>query len=280
MWEKQNRRPDVIEGEFEVIDEQDAGNGNGNTPKGGNAPKRGKAPKGENFRLDPKPPYVTYTILTINIIVWLIMTVFGFIFGLDRSLQLLIFGAKVNKLIAAGQYWRLFTPMFLHVGIMHLFFNSYALYVYGPVVEKLFGKFKFTIIYILSGAMGSLLSYVFSPSNAAGASGAIFGLMGALLYFRKTKKNVYEQVFGAGLFIVIVINLFYGFIEPGIDNWGHIGGLLGGLLAARGLGLYKENEFNMKKLFIWLIIVLIFILGLRYGAVKYGRIPTPQKGII
>jgi len=160
----------------------------------------------------------------------------------------------------------------LHIGIMHLFFNSYALFIYGPIVEKLFGKIKFIVLYIVSGLMGSLFSFVLSPNASAGASGAIFGLMGSLLYFRRKERDLFQRIFGPGLLMIIFVNLMYGFIQPGIDNWGHIGGLFGGFLVAYGLGLYRQrNKEYGKRIFIWLLIVLIFALGLTYGKAKYNK---------
>lgn len=250
MWYDGNRDPDHIEGEYKVF----------------GAEKRIKRPK---FQIDMRPPYVTYTLLTANVVVWILMTIVGFGFGLSQSEQLFIFGAKVNKLIALGQYWRLFTAMFLHIGIAHLFFNSYALYIYGPIVEQLFGKKKFLAIYLISGLMGSLLSYMFSPNPAAGASGAIFGLMGSLLYFRKSHRYIFDRAIGSQLLIILGINLLYGFVQPGIDNWGHIGGLLGGFLVANALGLYRSKQESSKKILFWAVIVAIFLYGLIYGKNKY-----------
>ncbi|WP_129721248.1 rhomboid family intramembrane serine protease [Xylanivirga thermophila] len=269
-WDdNQDDRPDVIEGEYEVLDGDYKANDSG----------RGAYGNGPQFMLDKRPPYVTYTILGINIAMWLIMTITGLVTGMSQSEQLLLFGAKVDLLIAAGQYWRLFTAMFLHIGLAHLFFNSYALYIYGPVVESLFGKAKFLILYIISGLMGSLFSYMFSLYPAAGASGAIFGLMGALLYFKKVRPDIYKRVFGPTLFVIIAVNLIYGIIQPGIDNWGHIGGLIGGVLTANAIGLYKER-FKKKQVIMWIIIIAIFIIGLRYGSLKYGRFIPPKKGFI
>ena len=202
--------------------------------------------------------------------VWLLMTLTGLVFGINQSGQLLIFGAKVNEFIVRGQYWRLFTAMFLHVGIIHLFFNSYALYVYGRVVEPLFGKGKFLTIYLISGLMGSLFSYMLSPNPAAGASGAIFGLMGSLLYFRRNYRYIYDRAIGPQLIIIMGINLLYGFLQPGIDNWGHIGGLIGGFLTGSALGLYREKNLSRNRIILWLIIIVIFIFGLTYGQKKYG----------
>lgn len=253
------RDPEIIEGEYEIIEERDAED-------------LYTRPKRSFFQLDNSTPYITYVILGINIAVWLLMNFIGLIMGWNQSLQLLYFGAKVNELVAQGQHWRLFTAMFLHIGITHLFFNSYALFIYGPMVEKLFGKIKFIILYIVSGLMGSLFSYLFSPNPSAGASGAIFGLMGSLLYFRREERSLFQRVFGPGLIMVIFINLMYGFIQPGVDNWGHIGGLFGGFVVASGLGLYRQrNKEYGKRVLIWLIIILLFVVGLKYGEAKYSK---------
>ncbi|HHY82453.1 MAG TPA: rhomboid family intramembrane serine protease [Clostridiales bacterium] len=258
-WQNDHGK-EYIEGEYEVIEERDLHDNYG----------RHYSYRPEHaVSIDTRPPYVTYAILGINIIVYLLMNLFGLLFFLNQSQQLLIFGAKENTLIAYGQYWRLFTAMFLHIGIFHLFFNSYALYVYGPVVERLFGKVKFAAVYIISGLTGSLLSYMFSPNPAAGASGAIFGLMGALLYFRQRKRDIFYRIFGTQLIMIIAFNLFFGFVNAGIDNWGHIGGLIGGFLVGNAVGLYKEPVLEGRKILIWLLIVLIFALGLWYGHEKY-----------
>ena len=259
------RKKDVIEGEYEILEEEDWVRDNYRPPN-----------RQPFLQIDKRRPYITYLLLGLNIIAFLLMSLFGFLFRLSQGEQLLLFGAKVNILVAYGQYWRLLTAMFLHIGIMHLFFNSYALYIYGPIVESLFGKAKFIVVYLVSGLTGSLLSYLFSPNNAAGASGAIFGLMGSLLYFRQRNKDIFRRVFGPGLFIIIAFNLFYGFVNVGIDNWGHIGGLIGGYLVGNAVGLYKESILSVKKFLIWVLILLMFFFGLQYGAEKY-RLKQPQR---
>ena len=265
MDQEWRRDPDIIEGEYEILEVRDA-------------EEVYTRSKNQFIQTDIQPPYVTYAILGINIAAWILMSFVGLLMGWNQNAQLLYFGAKVNQLVAQGEYWRLFTAMFLHVGLMHLFFNSYALYLYGPAVEKLFGKIKFTLVYVVSGLMGSLLSYLFSPNPAAGASGAIFGLMGSLLYFRREKRSLFQRVFGPGLLMIIGINLIYGFIQPGIDNWGHIGGLLGGFLTGNALGLYRDRDKQYgKKVLVWVLIILLFIFGLGYGKIKYsGRIYLSQ----
>lgn len=195
------------------------------------------------FVLRQSPPHVTHFMLGANVLVFVAMIVYGFITyrtwdGSQDSRVLFFFGAKINELVAVGETWRLFTAMFLHIGVIHLLFNLYALNSLGPLVEAYFGHVRFTAIYLIGGLFGSLASYAFSPSPAAGASGAIFGLAGCLtVYFFKYREN-----FGArgrailyNMLIVIGINLVFGLSQPGIDNWGHMGGLVGGALVTFGL---------------------------------------------
>jgi rhomboid protease GluP len=195
------------------------------------------------FMLRRTPPYVTRFLLAANVVIFLAMIVYGYVNfgtlnGSEHPLVLLRFGAKVNELVATGELWRLFTAMFLHIGVIHLLFNLYALNALGPTVESYFGHFRYAAIYLIGGLFGSLASYAFSPAPAAGASGAIFGLAGAIIvYFLKYREN-----FGArgrailnNMFLLIAINLVFGFVQPGIDNWGHMGGLVGGALVTAGL---------------------------------------------
>ncbi|RIK55871.1 MAG: rhomboid family intramembrane serine protease, partial [Chloroflexi bacterium] len=164
--------------------------------------------------------------------------VYNDINGTQNMYVLITFGAKVNELVAAGEVWRLFTAMFLHIGVIHLLFNLYALNALGPLVEGYFGHIRFLIIYLLGGLFGSLASYAFSPLPSAGASGAIFALAGATtIYFLRYREN-----FGArgrailqNMLLVIGVNLIFGLGAGGIDNWGHMGGLVGGAALAYGL---------------------------------------------
>jgi rhomboid protease GluP len=189
------------------------------------------------------PPYVTRALLAINVIVFVAMIVVGWLrFGTVRGTEdmrvLVLFGAKVNELVAAGETWRLLSAMFIHIGVLHLLFNLYALNALGPLVEGYYGHLRFAAIYLLGGLFGSLASYAFSPAPSAGASGAIFGLAGATtVYFLRYREN-----FGArgrailqNMLLVIGINLAFGMFSPGIDNWGHLGGLVGGAALAWGL---------------------------------------------
>jgi len=141
---------------------------------------------------------------------------------------------KVNEYIAAGELWRLFTPMLLHGSIMHVGFNMYALYLFGTRLERYFGHWRFLILYLISGFAGNVLSMMFTDSPSLGASTAIFGLIGAQGIFIYQNRALFGNQTRQALqsiIMVAVINLFIG-LSPGIDNWGHIGGLVAGLIFA------------------------------------------------
>lgn len=170
---------------------------------------------------------ITNTFLIINIVVFALMTLAG---GTTNQAVLVLFGAKVNRLIDLGQYWRLFTCIFIHIGIMHLMFNGYALVAIGQVAESMFGHARFALLYLLSGVAGATASYLFSTTISAGASGAIFGLLGALVAYGWKNANMWRSGFIANLLFVMGLNIVFGLITPGIDNFAHIGGMLAGVL--------------------------------------------------
>lgn len=195
------------------------------------------------FYIPLSVPWATRVLIASNLVVFLAMIVYGYLQygdfnGTENSDVLITFGAKYTPLIVAGQYWRLFTAMFLHIGIMHILFNLYSLYSLGTLAESYFGHTRFLVIYIVGGLFGSLASYALSLSLSAGASGAIFALAGAItVYFM-----IYRENFGArgrallqNMLVVIAINIFLGLSSSGIDNWGHLGGLLGGAAVAWGI---------------------------------------------
>ncbi len=154
-----------------------------------------------------------------------------------------------EAIIQRGEYYRLFTAMFLHGSIVHLFFNAYALLVIGATVEQLFGTTRFALIYLLGGLAGSIASLVFTPNPSLGASGAIFALLGAEGVFFYTHRGLFgEYARGrvGNIIVVAVINLALGFFAGMmIDNWGHIGGLFGGVVLTWFIGprLSLEQEF-------------------------------------
>ena len=192
-----------------------------------------------------KKPIVTYSLIFICLLVFILMYVLGN--GSTDNYTLLVFGANVDTLTKNGDYYRLFTSMFLHIGILHLLCNMYSLYIIGKEVENVFGKVKYLIIYLLSGIAGSILSLAFNHNTiCAGASGAIFGLLGALLYFGYYYRTYLGATLTRTIIPVIVLNLIIGFTSSGIDNAAHIGGLVGGILIAMAVGVPDKSNNNNK----------------------------------
>lgn len=213
-----------------------------------------------------KRPIVTYVLIAANIIVWALLNLYSMKSGKSYNELLSIFGAKVNIDIMKGQYWRFITPIFLHANITHLLINCYSLHAVGVTVEKIYGQAKFIFIYLVAGVMGSLLSFMFSINPAVGASGAIFGLLGALLYFGVEYPKPFRTYFGHSIMTTIAINLVYGFMNSGIDNFGHIGGLIGGFLAS-GIVKVKGNntKWYLNKIVFIFITIVLGISGIIYG---------------
>lgn len=185
---------------------------------------------------------VTFSLIAINVMAYL-LTAFLSHDIINSNINVLVFlGGKVDSLIAQGEYYRLITCMFLHGGIIHLAFNMYALYAIGPVIEKFFGHSRYFAIYMVSGLCSSLLSFFMSPGISIGASGAIFGILGACLVFAVKMKNRIGREFLTNIVMVIAINLFIGFSTSFVDNFGHLGGLAGGILSS--LILFKRHGRN------------------------------------
>lgn len=209
--------------------------------------------------LKPRRLMISHLIIVINVLIFTVMLL------TDPSLSnltLVQFGAKYNPLIEAGQIYRLVTAAFLHVDIPHLLFNSFALYIIGPAVESLFGKSRFLLIYLGSAVMGTAMSYAFSSSISAGASGAIFGLLGAHVYLFLRKPSAYLKLYGKDFLIMIGLNLLIGFSTSNIDNFGHIGGLIGGVLIAPLTGISGEKFpriFGLLTASIYLFMIWLFL---------------------
>jgi len=174
----------------------------------------------------------TYSLIAINIAAYILTAYLSKDIVTSNINVLVLLGAKVNNLILNGEYFRLVTCMFLHGGIIHLVLNMYALYAIGPLIENIYGRKKYIVIYFISGILSSILSFVFSPSVSIGASGAIFGILGASLVFGIKMKNRIGKEFMLNIITVIGINLFVGFSMPNVDNFGHLGGLIGGIISS------------------------------------------------
>ena len=154
-------------------------------------------------------------------------------------------GAKYSPLIYAGEVWRLITCAFLHGSFLHIACNMYMLYIIGPQIERIYGKFKYMFIYLVSCITSSILSVIFNPDSiSVGASGGIFGLMGALLAFALIERKNINKEYTMGLVKTIGINLVIGLIVINIDNAAHIGGFLGGIILGGLLYKFTKCRFN------------------------------------
>ena len=209
-----------------------------------------------------KFPMITYWLIAVNVILYVIPILFGQYNDLINNYS--VWGPAIRE----GQYYRLLTGIFLHGGILHLLFNCYALYVIGSQVENFLGRIKFAIIYLVAGISGALFSVIFGGNFASiGASGAIFGLMGALVYFGYHYRVYLGTVIKSQIIPLIVLNLLLGFCVSGIDNFAHIGGLIGGTLMSIALGV-KDKSSWFERINGW-IITIVFLAFSVYMAFFY-----------
>jgi membrane associated rhomboid family serine protease len=213
------------------------------------AEARSAVPGRRRFRVQfilGRPGIVTTTLLALNIGMFLVEAVAGgpgALFSGPNNQKLFDLGALYPPAIAVDhQYWRLLSAMFLHAGLLHIFFNMYALYLFGYLIEGALGKVRFILLYLLTGFLASAVSFAFGPVGevGVGASGAIFGLLGAWVTFNYRRRQ--SPVAAAQLrwaYILIGINLVLSFSIPGIDWRAHVGGLAAGVVAgalAEGVG--------------------------------------------
>jgi len=194
-------------------------------------PPASAPPRQVSVRMPQSKPLVTYTLLGLSVAIYILQWATQSFFGFDYPAAL---GLKVNELIIQGQIWRLFTPMFLHGSILHIALNMYALLAFGPQLERYYGHGRYLALYLVSGFAGNVASFLFSSAPSLGSSTAIFGLLGAEAVFLYRNRKLFggsAQRALVNLITIAVINLVIG-LSPGIDNWGHIGGLVGGALFA------------------------------------------------
>ncbi|QBP40041.1 rhomboid family intramembrane serine protease [Paenisporosarcina antarctica] len=188
----------------------------------------------ENFSQYIKLYPVVSIIIAINIIIHLVSLVpylGNFIF---------IYGAGANYLISDGQWWRFITPMFLHAGFVHLLFNMFSLFLFGPELEKLTGKVRFLTLYFMAGLFGTVATFVLQDANYVhvGASGAIYGILGAfggLVYYARNKLPQLSQI----IVPIIIISIVMTFLTPNINITAHLTGLAVGFLI--GLVFFKPK---------------------------------------
>jgi len=202
--------------------------------------------------LPQSAPYVTYAIIGVTVTFYILQMVSVAVLGYPTTYGnidwLELFGARINEFIRAGQVWRLLTPALLHGSVPHIFFNMYALFSLGTSLERYFGRGRFFALYVLGSFAGNVASFLFTDGYSVGASTAIFGLIGAegifLYQNRKLFADRFRSAIGNVIFIA-AINLFVIGSLPGIDNWGHIGGLIGGLMFTWFAGPVWAVESNL-----------------------------------
>lgn len=204
----------------------------------------------------PKKIIVTNIFISVCVIMFLLTLYMGK--GVITTRVLYLFGCNFAPAVKENivNIYRFVTCAFLHGSLIHLLCNMYALYILGTQVETFLGKAKFILIYLISAITGSLVSFVFTDAPSVGASGAIFGLMGSLLYFGYHYRLYIGSAIKNQIIPVILLNLFLGFMFTTIDNAAHIGGLIGGYLSTMALGV---NEKSTKQEKINGIIVLILL---------------------
>jgi rhomboid protease GluP len=200
---------------------------------------------GIQVRLPFTKPIVTYVLLVAIAVCFGLEMLLG---GSTATRTLVQLGAQVNLFVAAGEYWRLVTAMFLHIGLAHLAFNMYALFILGRDIEGFYGSLRFATIYFISGIAGNVAYYAAGPNAvSAGASGAIFGLVGAEIAFLVSNRALFGSFSRQRLLnlaFLVVINLAFGFVGRGINNLAHLGGLVAGL--ALGFALTPRHRVTWE----------------------------------
>ncbi len=225
----------------------------------------------------PQQAHVTTLLLTANVFLFALTLIassrarggafdFNTLLGSIDAYTMVRFGAKYGILISAGEWWRFLTPVFLHANLLHIGMNSWVLFDLGPAVETLYGRQKFVVLYILTGAVGFLLSFFWYPmSLSVGASGAIFGLIGAMIAYgyrhRTTASEAVRTMFMRWAFY----GLLYGILLPGMDNAAHIGGLVGGLIF--GSLVSDMPSVTQESIYVWKILQTIAVLLVVFGFV-------------
>ena len=197
--------------------------------------RTGQTPAGAvpvNFKPQAAKPLVTYVLIGVTVFIYLLQVLSQAVAnGYDYPF---ILGGKINELILQGQVWRLLTPALLHGGMLHIAFNMYALYSLGSSMERYYGHKRYLLLYIIGAFCGNALSFLLSPKASIGASTAVFALVaaeGVFIYRNRALFGSRAKTMLTNLLVIVGVNLMIG-LQPGIDNWGHLGGLIGGALFA------------------------------------------------
>ncbi len=197
---------------------------------------------------------ITISLIIINIIIYLILELMG---STESAAFMMQYGAVYPPYITeGGEYWRFFTATLMHFGFQHLLNNMVMLGAAGQILERALGKIKYLILYFTAGIGGCVLSYLEMMHSeeyavAAGASGSIFGIIGALAWILILHKGRYETLTGKGMIMMVLLSLYYGASTGDVDNWGHIGGFIMGFLIS--IIFYRRNtkeiDFDEQNLY-------------------------------
>ncbi|WP_010096996.1 rhomboid family intramembrane serine protease [Ornithinibacillus scapharcae] len=215
-------------------------------------------------------PIVTYLLIAINAILYLLLEFNG---GSESNETLIEYGAKFNPLILDGEWWRVVTSMFLHIGLFHFISNMLFLYYFGSLAEKIYGSLRFFFIYMLAGIAGSVASFAFVTNLSAGASGALYGLFGAFIYFGLFHKKIFFRTIGKDILMLLGINIVLGFVLPQLDVTAHMGGLVAGFIAAGIVHFPKKRKLGIQALAFIIYAIAIYSV-LMFGVTNNQTNPT------
>ena len=190
----------------------------------------------------PSAPVVTIMLASANVVVMLLMYLQGY-----AAMPIVVaarFGAIVPSLIwGAGEYYRLFTAMFVHFGWTHLFFNVAGIFIFGTRIERYYGRAAYLAIYFIAGLAASVASLLLTRGISAGASGAVYGLLGAAFVYTRYTRRPMDMINNHIIMVYIIMGVAMGFIMPNIDYFGHIGGLISGMIIGRiAVGLIDNDK--------------------------------------
>lgn len=194
-----------------------------------------------------KPSHISFVFILINVVMWVILEYNG---GSTNLETLLRFGAiNVDWILATGQYWRLISSVFLHIGFAHLAYNVFALYIFGSRLEKYINIPQYLFIYIFSGFIGGLFSFggsmlMDTNSIAAGASGAIYGLLGAILILSKASGQSIDGLNSYMMWLIFIFGIVFSVVSPSVDAFAHVGGFVGGLVASTPIVIFGKRQLG------------------------------------
>lgn len=192
-----------------------------------------------------RKPIVTYVYLGLLILICAYLMFRSRV--LPVAFVAIHYGATFSPLIAAGEYWRLLASAFMHLELMHLAFNALFIYRFGMMLEGIIGKWRMVVIIIVSAFMGSLVGFAFSTSFSVGASGVAYGFLGVLLFLGFEMRKIFMPLISRLIIPMIISSIFLILLVPNIDHFGHLGGFLGGFLAAAIVGTPRTKPFLARS---------------------------------